>query len=80
MLDATTTLELRAWRTTSMHDEMERLIRAKARRLNISVDTLKDVIADRVVATECEEDISSIILSLTHGDVAEFTRFHKQWS
>ena len=61
-----------------MQDEMERLMRAKARRLNISVDTLKDVIADRVVATECEEDISSIILSLTDGDIAEFTRFHNQ--
>ncbi|WP_171309165.1 hypothetical protein [Vibrio splendidus] len=55
---------------------MERLIKAKARRLNVSVDTLKDVIADRVVVTECEEDISSIILSLTDGDIAEFTRFH----
>lgn len=63
-----------------MHNEMERLIKAKARRLNISIDTLKDIIADRVVATECEEDISSLILSLTHGDIAEFTNFDKQWS
>ncbi len=61
-----------------MHDEMERLMRAKARRLNISVDTLKDVIADRVVANEYEEDVSSIVLSLTDSDIAEFTRFHNQ--
>lgn len=61
-----------------MHDEMERLIKAKARRLNISIDTLKDIIADRVVATECEEDISSIVLSLTDGDIAEFSRLYNQ--
>lgn len=63
-----------------MHDEMERLIRAKARRLNISVDTLKDVIADRVVATESDEDIASILLSLSDSDIAEFASFDKKWS
>ncbi len=63
-----------------MQDEVERLIKAKARRLNVSVDTLKDVIADRVVASECDEDIASIVLSLSDGDVAEFTSFDKQWS
>ncbi|PSW86853.1 hypothetical protein CTN07_04370 [Photobacterium damselae] len=63
-----------------MHDDVERLIKAKARRLNVSVETLKDVIADRVVASECEEDIASIVLSLSDSDIAEFTNFDKQWS
>lgn len=61
-----------------MHDEVERLIKAKARRLNVSVDTLKDVIADRVVASECDEDIASIVLSLSDGDIAEFSRLYNQ--
>lgn len=61
-----------------MSDEVDRLIKAKARRLNISIDMLKDVIADRVIVTECEEDISTIILSLTDSDIAEFKRFDNQ--
>lgn len=62
-----------------MQDDMERLIRAKARRLHVSLDTIKDVIADRVVAGECDEDIASIVLSLTHSDIEDFEQLSKEW-
>ncbi|OBU20008.1 hypothetical protein CTM88_20195 [Photobacterium aquimaris] len=56
-----------------MGSNFERLVRAKALRLGIDVNTLLDVLADKVVLTaDCDDDLEGALLAITNRDIDEY--------
>ena len=61
-----------------MDSNIARLVRAKARRLGISTDTLLNVLAGKAVVEGDLDDEWEVILAITVNDIDEFFPFESR--